>query len=101
MQPPVWFPDWLIWGLGLVLPWLYQQFISKLTGVWKTVVTAVLAVVIATVAGVFFLHIQNLGDLIKNALLIWGAITFIYQLIAKRVFAKIKAKMDSTTPPSS
>jgi hypothetical protein len=101
MNPPI--PNGWIIVLGVVLPVLYQLFISKLPGVWKAVITYGLSALIAIACSVLVLHLHNIGDVLTNIAWIWAAGGAIYQLFIKtgvKLWNKMTSSSDSTFPPA-
>jgi hypothetical protein len=81
MNPPI--PDKIILILSVVLPIVYQAFLSNLPGLWKSIACYILSGIVGLVCSIFILNIHDIGGVITNILWIIAASNIIYDTLIK------------------
>jgi uncharacterized membrane protein len=93
-EPPQGVPP-VVWGLlGLVLPWLYATFLSKLPGWLRFVASWGISFAVVAIIGFVFLH-YNLTQFLAAIGSLVIIMQAVYQMMTKPA-AKLKAENDST-----
>ena len=82
-MPPTGFPVWL-WGiLSILLPLLYQSFLSKFPGWLKFVCSWGLSAVVVIVVGFAFLHFTSPAQFLAAFAWLVAAMQAVYSLLVK------------------
>jgi len=93
-DPPAGIPP-VLWSLlGVLLPWIYQAFLSKLPGWLKFIVSYGISFAIVAVVGFIFMHYSVVQFLAALGSML-AVMQAIYQLMTKPA-AKARAITDST-----
>ena len=85
MNPPIWFPTWIVAILGVALPWVYQAFLRRLPGWLKFVISYALSAGVVLLLSVTVLKLGNLEAWLAALGTLWAAVQFVYSLLVKPV----------------
>lgn len=94
-------PDWFIAALGLVLPWLFATFVSKLPAWSRAPVCYGLAAAVGIVAGFAWCGWVSIGDVLKNVVWLWATMQFVYELMVRKTVARLSGRRASSAASDS
>lgn len=85
-------PEWFVAVLGVVLPWVFATFISRLPAWSRAPTCYAVSAAVAIAAGFAWCGWRSAGDIIRNVVWLWATMLFVYDLFVRRAVPALRDK---------